>query len=106
MGLAFKENCPDLRNTRVVDIIEELQSYNANVDIYDPWVSGEEAEHEYGLKLTNELKEDHYDAIIVCVGHNEFREMGADAIRKLGKEKHVLFDVKHILPKESVDARL
>lgn len=106
MGLAFKENCPDLRNTRVVDIIEELQSYNANVDIYDPWVSAEEAEHEYGLKLTSELKEDHYDAIIVCVGHNEFREMGADAIRKLGKEKHVLFDVKHILPKDSVDARL
>lgn len=106
MGLAFKENCPDLRNTRVVDIIEELQSYNANVDIYDPWVSTEEAEHEYGLKLTSDLKDDHYDAIIVCVGHNEFREMGADTIRKLGKEKHVLFDVKHILPKESVDARL
>lgn len=106
MGLAFKENCPDLRNTRVVDIIEELQSYNANVDVYDPWVNAEEAEHEYGLTLTSELKEDHYDAIIVCVGHNEFREMGAEAIRKLGKSKNVLFDVKHILPKESVDARL
>lgn len=106
MGLAFKENCPDLRNTRVVDIIEELQSYNANIDVYDPWVSAAEAEHEYGLNLTSELKADHYDAIIVCVGHNQFREMGADAIRKLGKAKHVLYDVKHILPKESVDGRL
>lgn len=106
MGLAFKENCPDLRNTRVVDIIEELQSYNANIDVYDPWVSAAEAEHEYGLSLTSELKADHYDAIIVCVGHNQFREMGADAIRKLGKAKHVLYDVKHILPKESVDGRL
>jgi len=106
MGLAFKENCPDLRNTRVVDIIEELQDYNANIDIYDPWVTPEEAEEEYGLSVVAEPKTGHYDAIILCVGHNEFREMGVDAIRQLGRDKHVLYDVKHILPKDRVDGRL
>jgi len=106
MGLAFKENCPDLRNTRVVDIIEEFQEYHSNVDIYDPWVDPEEAELEYGLKLVSEPRQGHYDAIVLCVGHQEFRAMGSDAIRKLGKAQHVLYDVKHILPKEQVDGRL
>lgn len=106
MGLAFKENCPDLRNTRVVDIVRELSSYHANVDVYDPWVDAEEAQHEYGLEVIQQPDPETYDAIIVCVGHNEFRAMGVDAIRALGKSKHVLFDVKHILPKDRVDARL
>lgn len=106
LGLAFKENCPDLRNTRVVDIIEEFQEYHSNVDIYDPWADPEEAELEYGLKLVSEPRQGHYDAIVLCVGHQEFRAMGADAIRKLGKAQHVLYDVKHILPKEQVDGRL
>ncbi|ROQ18084.1 UDP-N-acetyl-D-galactosamine dehydrogenase [Marinimicrobium koreense] len=106
MGLAFKENCPDLRNTRVVDIIEEFQEYHSNVDIYDPWADPEEAELEYGLKLVSEPHQGHYDAIVLCVGHREFRAMGPDAIRKLGKAQHVLYDVKHILPKEQVDGRL
>ncbi|MAN51419.1 MULTISPECIES: Vi polysaccharide biosynthesis UDP-N-acetylglucosamine C-6 dehydrogenase TviB [unclassified Marinimicrobium] len=106
MGLAFKENCPDLRNTRVVDIIEEFQEYHSNVDIYDPWADPEEAELEYGLKLVSEPRQGHYDAIVLCVGHQEFRAMGHDAIRKLGKAQHVLYDVKHILPKEQVDGRL
>ncbi len=106
MGLAFKENCPDLRNTRVVDIIGEFQEYHSNVDIYDPWVDPEEAEHEYGLTLVSEPKPGHYDAIILCVGHREFRAMGPEAIRALGKPGHVLYDVKHILPKALVDARL
>ena len=106
MGLAFKENCPDLRNTRVVDILGELEDYHANIDVYDPWVDVEEARSEYGLAVVSEPKRDHYDAIILCVGHNEFRSMGVDAIRALGRAGHVLFDVKHILPKDQVDGRL
>jgi UDP-N-acetyl-D-galactosamine dehydrogenase len=106
MGLAFKENCPDLRNTRVIDIVSELQNYNANVSVYDPWVDPAEAQHEYGLTMTKEPEIGAYDAIILCVGHDKFRAMGVDAIRALGKPGNVLFDVKHILPKEAVDARL
>lgn len=106
MGLAFKENCPDLRNTRVIDIIKELKSYHANVDVHDPWVDGAEAEHEYGLTLINELKPNHYDAIILAVGHNQYMEMGAEKIRALGQDGHVLYDIKSLLPKDSVDARL
>jgi UDP-N-acetyl-D-glucosamine/UDP-N-acetyl-D-galactosamine dehydrogenase len=106
MGLTFKENCPDLRNTRVIDIVRELQDYHANVHIYDPWADKAEAQHEYGLDLIDSPEVASYDAIILCVGHDKFRAMGAEAIRALGKDKHVLFDVKHILPKDAVDARL
>jgi len=106
MGLTFKENCPDLRNTRVIDIIKELQNYNANVSVFDPWADKAEAQHEYGLDLIDAPSTEGYDAIILCVGHDKFRTMGAPAIRALGKPNHVLFDVKHILPKEAVDARL
>lgn len=106
MGLAFKENCPDLRNTRVVDIVAELSTYHAEIDIYDPWVDSAEAEHEYGLGTIQKPKSGHYDAVIVCVGHEQFRAMGASAIRALCKPNSVLFDVKHILPKADVDARL
>lgn len=106
MGLTFKENCPDLRNTRVIDIIKELQNYNAKVHVYDPWADSAEAQHEYGLELISAPQTGSYDAIILCVGHDKFRAMGADAIRALGKPQHVLFDVKHILPKNAVDARL
>lgn len=106
MGLTFKENCPDLRNTRVIDIINELRNYNANVAVYDPWADPAEAQHEYGLELIKEPQPGTYDAIILCVGHQKFRDLGADAIRTLGKSNHVLFDVKHILPKDAVDARL
>jgi len=106
MGLAFKENCPDLRNTRVIDIIKELENYHANVDVHDPWVDAEEAQHEYGLTLTNELAPNHYDAIILAVGHEQYLSMGADAIRALGKDGHVLYDIKSLLPKDEVDARL
>jgi UDP-N-acetyl-D-galactosamine dehydrogenase len=106
LGLTFKENCPDLRNTRVIDIINELRNYNANVAVHDPWADAAEAQHEYGLELVKEPQPGSYDAIILCVGHQAFRELGAEAIRKFGKPNHVLFDVKHILPKESVDARL
>jgi UDP-N-acetyl-D-galactosamine dehydrogenase len=106
LGLTFKENCPDLRNTGVIDIIEELQTYNTTVDIYDPWADHKEAHHEYGVSLIDEPKPGTYDAIIICVGHDKFKQMGAEGIRALGKPNSVLFDVKHILPKESVDARL
>ncbi len=106
MGLTFKENCPDLRNTKVVDIVTELKEYNINVDIVNPWCSDEEAEQEYGLSLTAEHKQNYYDAIVLAVGHNEFKEMGAEQIRALGKEQHVLYDLKYVLPKESVDMRL
>ena len=106
MGLTFKENCPDLRNTRVIDIIEELKDYNANVDVYDPWVNAEEAQHEYGITPIPELKQNHYDAIIIAVNHRQFYEMGADNIRKLGNGNVVVFDVKSMLPRDKVDGRL
>ncbi len=106
LGFTFKENCPDVRNTRVIDIIEKFDSYNANVDVYDPWVDAEEAKHEYGVTPITELKNDTYDAIIIAVSHKEFVSMGVDAIRALGKKQHILFDVKHVFPKQDVDARL
>ena len=106
LGLAFKENCPDLRNTRVVDIVQELTHYHANVDVYDPWVDKTEADHEYGIIPIEMPSEGHYDAIILAVAHDQFIELGSDAIRRFGKNDHVLYDIKSILPKESVDARL
>ena len=106
LGLAFKENCPDLRNTRVVDVIDEFRGYDAHVDVHDPWVDADEARHEYGLDLVGELKPDSYDAIILAVGHRQFVEMGAQSLRALGKPGCVLFDVKNILPREAVDGRL
>ena len=106
LGLAFKENCPDLRNTRVVDIIDELKNYHANVDVYDPWVDPAEAEHEYGIAPIKNLQDGHYDAIILAVGHEQFLEMGVDAVRKLGKQDHILYDIKSVFPREQVDKRL
>lgn len=106
MGLTFKENCPDLRNTKVVDIVSELKEYNINVDIMDPWCSNAEAQHEYGLTLCEKEQQGNYDAIIMAVSHNEFKEMGVEKIRALGKPAHVLYDLKYVLDKESVDMRL
>ena len=106
LGLAFKENCPDLRNTRVTDVVDEFRSYHANVDVHDPWVSAAEAEHEYGLALVDEPEAGKYDAIILAVAHRQFIEMGAARIRALGKPGGVLFDVKQALPREAVDDRL
>jgi UDP-N-acetyl-D-galactosamine dehydrogenase len=106
MGLTFKENCPDIRNTKVVDIVRELKEYNINVDIMDPWCSSEKAEHEYGLSLIEQAENCFYDAIILSVGHNEFKALGAEAIRAFGKEEHVLYDLKYVLDKELVDIRL
>ncbi|MFT0546334.1 Vi polysaccharide biosynthesis UDP-N-acetylglucosamine C-6 dehydrogenase TviB [Allopusillimonas ginsengisoli] len=106
MGLAFKENCPDLRNTRVVDIVRELGEYSIDVDVYDPWVGAEEAVHEYDIKLVEQPAAGGYDAIILAVGHKQFLEMGAKAIRALGKPEHVLYDLKYSLAVEESDLRL
>jgi UDP-N-acetyl-D-galactosamine dehydrogenase len=103
MGLTFKENCPDIRNTRVTDIIKELESYNARVDVYDPWANPEEVREEYGIDLVRELPAGKYDAVVIAVAHREFRTMGAQAIRALAKPEGVLFDVKYALPRDAVD---
>ncbi|HHE8623749.1 TPA: Vi polysaccharide biosynthesis UDP-N-acetylglucosamine C-6 dehydrogenase TviB [Escherichia coli] len=106
LGLTFKENCPDLRNTKVVDIISELKEYNINVDVFDPWCSSEEAEREYNISLIPEIKKSHYDSIIIAVGHNKFKELGIEIIHSFGKTTHILYDLKYILPKKEVDIRL
>ncbi|HBI21719.1 MAG TPA: Vi polysaccharide biosynthesis UDP-N-acetylglucosamine C-6 dehydrogenase TviB [Legionella sp.] len=106
MGLTFKENCPDIRNTRVIDIIAELGGYNIIVDVCDPWANAAEVEHEYGLTLTEQPTAQTYDAVVLAVGHEQFRSMGEMAIRALGKKEHVLYDIKYILPCGASDLRL
>ncbi|WP_426661595.1 Vi polysaccharide biosynthesis UDP-N-acetylglucosamine C-6 dehydrogenase TviB [Rhodanobacter aciditrophus] len=106
LGLAFKENCPDLRNTRVVDIVQALRGYNAAVDVHDPWVNAAEAEHEYGLSPLAEPPAGAYDAVIVAVGHKQFVALGADGVRAYGKPSSVVYDVKYVLPRDAVDGRL
>lgn len=106
MGLTFKENCPDLRNTKIVDIIAELQDYHVNVDVYDPWINASEAEHEYGISPIATLEQGVYDGIVLAVSHDEFKAMGVDAIRALGKSEHTLYDLKYILPRGAADLRL
>ena len=106
LGLSFKENCPDVRNTRVIDIVHELQEYNIQADVYDPWVDIEEAEREYGIRPISKPLEGHYDGIILAVAHSEFTNMGVHNIRKLGKDKHVLYDLKYVFTKEETDIRL
>ncbi|HMB55715.1 MAG TPA: Vi polysaccharide biosynthesis UDP-N-acetylglucosamine C-6 dehydrogenase TviB [Arenimonas sp.] len=106
MGLAFKENCPDLRNTRVIDIIAELRDYSAQVDVHDPWADAAEAKHEYDLDTIAAPQAGVYDAIIIAVGHKQFAAMGAAGIRAFGKPGSVLYDVKCVLPREAVDGRL
>src|SRR5210317_149327 len=106
LGLTFKENCPDLRNTKVVDIVRELASYGTEVDVYDPWVDVAEAKDEYGLDLITAPEEGAYDVVVVAVAHDEFRALGADGIRAFCKETSVLYDIKYILPSDAVDDRL
>jgi len=106
LGLTFKENCPDLRNTRVVDIIKELSEYHISTDVYDPWVSADEAEREYNLRPVSHLQDNYYDAIIIAVAHDQFKEMGAEAIRGFGRESHILYDLKHLLSATKSDLRL
>lgn len=115
MGLAFKENCPDLRNTRVIDIISELKEYNCDVDVFDPWVNVDEALAEYGIATINTINvadelevvnNGVYDAIILAVAHEQFKTMGAKLIRALGKKESVIYDLKYVLAKDEVDLRL
>ena len=106
LGFTFKENCPDLRNTRVIDIIKEFNDYHADVDIYDPWVNADDLEHEYGIRPIDTLENGQYDAIVLAVAHDQFKDMGIDDIHALGKDRHILFDVKNILPADRVDGRL
>ena len=106
LGFTFKGDCPDVRNTKIIDIINELKDFNMTVDAYDDWAAPAEVEHEYGLSLVNELKENHYDGIVLAVDHSEFKEMGSDSIRKFGKQKHVLYDVKHVFGTKDSDVRL
>lgn len=106
MGLTFKENCPDLRNTRVVDIVAELKDYNCDVDVFDPWVTSEEAKHEYDITPIEAPQSGVYDAIILAVAHRQFKDMGAAAIRTLGKSAAVLYDLKYVLARQESDLRL
>ncbi|MCT8992273.1 Vi polysaccharide biosynthesis UDP-N-acetylglucosamine C-6 dehydrogenase TviB [Chelativorans sp. SCAU2101] len=106
MGFTFKENCPDVRNTRVIDIVRELSAYNVTADVFDPWVSANVAEAEYGICPLAQLPKGAYDAIVLAVAHEEFRQMGADAIRALGKPLHVLYDLKCVLAADESDLRL
>ena len=106
MGLAFKENCPDLRNTRVIDIIEALSTAGARVDVWDPWIDADEARQEYGLELSGAPAGGEFDAIVLAVAHRQFAELGAEAIRGFGRPGAVLFDIKSLLPLGAADLRL
>jgi UDP-N-acetyl-D-glucosamine/UDP-N-acetyl-D-galactosamine dehydrogenase len=106
LGLSFKENCPDLRNTRVVDIIARLTEYHGNIDVYDPWVHKDEAKAEYGIDLIDTPQENTYDAVLIAVAHDEFKNMGAAAVHALGKSNHIVYDAKYLFTKEDVDGRL
>ena len=106
LGLSFKENCPDVRNTKIIDIVHELEEYNIEVDIYDPWVNTAEAEREYNVTPVGKPAANSYDGIILAVAHNEFVNMGVEEIRTLGKGSHVLYDLKYVFAKEDTDIRL
>jgi UDP-N-acetyl-D-galactosamine dehydrogenase len=106
LGLAFKENCADLRNTRVIDIVRDLQACNAKVDVFDPWIDPAEAAGSLGFPLTGELMESRYDAVVIAVGHKQFREMGIERIRSFAKTRSVIFDVKYVFGRDEVDGRL
>ena len=106
LGITFKENCPDVRNSKVVDVVHELAKQGARVDIYDPWADAAEVRHEYGLKLARELKPRHYDAAVLAVAHREFRGLGVRGVHRLCKSPHVLYDIKHLFPAADTDGRL
>ena len=106
MGLAFKENCPDIRNTRVVDLIEQFDCFNCSTDVYDPWVDRDAAMGEYKIKLIEEPMEGKYDAIILAVAHDVFKNLSSEQIKTFGKENHVIYDIKYLLDNDEVDGRL
>jgi UDP-N-acetyl-D-galactosamine dehydrogenase len=106
LGLTFKENCPDTRNSKVVDVVTELNKFGARVDVYDPWASPAEARHEYGLSLVRSPRPGTYDAVVVAVGHREFAELGIAGVRRLCRKRHVVYDIKHVFPAADTDGRL
>ena len=106
LGLAFKENCPDLRNSKVADLIKELQNYGATVDVWDPWVNAREAHEEYGIRPIKKPAKGRYDAMVLAVGHREFRELGVSAVRRFAKRNHVLYDIKYVFGRDETDGRL
>ncbi len=106
LGLAFKENCPDVRNSKVIDIVTELGSYGAIVDVHDPWVDPEDAKTAYGIELRKEPAVEAYDVVVVAVGHRQFKELGVAGIRAFGKRRSIIYDVKYLLPAEAADERL
>jgi UDP-N-acetyl-D-glucosamine/UDP-N-acetyl-D-galactosamine dehydrogenase len=106
LGMTFKENCPDIRNSKVIDVVRELEKYGAAVDIYDPWADGQECRHEYDVRPIKTLKPKHYDVAVIAVAHREFRDMGAEGVRRLCRKTHVLYDIKHVFRAADVDGRL
>ena len=106
LGLTFKENCPDVRNSKVIDVIRELEKNGATIDAYDPWVDPAEVAHEYGVKPLRTLRRGRYDAVVIAVAHDQFRDMGIAAIRRLARKNHVLFDIKHVFATADTDGRL
>ncbi len=106
LGITFKENCPDIRNSKVVDVIRELENYGAKVAVHDPWAVSEECKHEYGIRLTRSFQKGTYDAAVIAVAHHQFRELGATAVRKLCRKNHVLYDIKHLFNAADVDGSL
>lgn len=106
LGLTFKENCPDLRNTRVIDVIRELRDYNIDVHVHDPWADPVEARDEYGITLVDQPAPGEYDAVVLAVAHDEFRQLGATAIRALAQDNGIVYDIKHVLKGHEVEGRL
>jgi len=106
LGITFKENCPDLRNTRVVELAQELEEYRATVDIHDPWANRHEALQEYGIRLVEDPEAGAYDAVVIAVAHDEFKALGVDGLRRFGNGQTVYYDIKGLFPREAVDARL
>jgi len=106
LGITFKENCPDIRNSKVADVVRELRKQGARVEVYDPWANPAECRHEYGLNPVRALKPNRYDAVVVAVAHRQFRELGARGVRRLCRRRHVLYDIKHVFPAAAVDGRL
>jgi UDP-N-acetyl-D-galactosamine dehydrogenase len=106
LGFTFKGDCPDVRNTKIIDIVNELKDFNMSVDVYDEWADAAEVKHEYGIELISELEEGKYDGVVLAVDHSGLKEMGEKKLRLLGKENHVLYDVKHVLKPSEADIRL
>ena len=106
MGIAFKENCSDIRNSKVVDVVTELGKHGCQVSVFDPLVCENEVEEEYGIKIIKNIKQNKFDAIIVAVGHLKFKEMGFESIKKFGRKESIIFDLKYLFSDNKADLKL